>query len=247
MQPMPPADQNFPGQVPPQPQGPPAMAPAGQASAPPMSPPVGQPPLSAPPAGAPGQATLVGPPPHSRVFFIVLAIFAGVFVFGAMLGAAANAFFDDEVDGELGQRLQERTTGEGKVGQKMIDQTGAFTVENYECGLKELSSSSSPGPLETDGQFCLVTVLMENRDKENNYGLYAGNQLGVDAQGNTYQASTGAGSYVEDAGDVYGVLAPNEKRTVVLVFELEADATLAKLEFHDKSESNDKGVTVVLN
>jgi hypothetical protein len=129
-----------------------------------------------------------------------------------------------------------------KIGQAARDGKLEFTVQTVKCGVKKVGS----GGLGKDaqGQFCLVTVKVSNIGKEAQTFSDSG-QKGYAADGTEYSTDTTAAIYAnKDAATFLNEINPGNGVTGVLVFDIPANVTLAKLELHDSPFSG--GVTVQL-
>lgn len=196
---------------------------------------------------SPQGATLSGPPPKSHAPLFVLAIIAVAALLGSLVGVGVAAGFDDSINTEEKARLRERTSGTGKIGQRMIDQTLEITVDSVECGISEIPG---PGihPSEPDqGQFCKVGITVKNRKDDTYDGLMSINAETTD--GKSHGFATVPTSDLNSNGAAYQnlKLEPGESETVVYVFDVPTQTQLATILFDDDQYSTRASGGVKIN
>jgi hypothetical protein len=130
-----------------------------------------------------------------------------------------------------------------KVGEAVRDGKFEFTVQQVKCGVGQLGNDMLGK--KAQGQFCLVTVQVKNISKEAQT-LSDSSQRAFGADKAQYSTDTAAGIYAnQDAATFLNQINPGNQVTGVLVYDVPANATLAKVELHDSPFSG--GVTVQLS
>ena len=128
------------------------------------------------------------------------------------------------------------------IGDKARDGKFEFVVRSVECGRTTVGS----GFLEekAQGQFCLVSLRVENIGKEPR-SFSDSNQKAYAADGSEYSSDSGAGLVANQDGFViYEEINPGNKINAVVVFDVPKKVKLTKVKLHDSFWSG--GVTVEL-
>ena len=128
------------------------------------------------------------------------------------------------------------------IGDKARDGKFEFVVKSVECGRTTIGS----GFLEekAQGQFCLVSLRVENIGKEAR-SFSDSNQKAYAADGSEYSSDTGAGLVAnQDGWMIYEEINPGNKINAVVVFDVPKKVKLTKVKLHDSFWSG--GVTVEL-
>lgn len=129
-----------------------------------------------------------------------------------------------------------------KLGEAVRDGKFEFTVQQVKCGVTQLGSDLVGK--KAQGQFCLVTVQVKNIGKEAQ-AFSDSSQKAFGADKTQYTTDSAAGIYANpDAATLFNQINPGNQVTGVLVYDIPAGATIAKLELHDSPFSG--GVTVQL-
>jgi hypothetical protein len=163
--------------------------------------------------------------------------------FGAVVALGCGAGGGTEASsggsGNSGGKAEAKTA---KVGEAARDGKFEFTVQQVKCGVNQLGTDLVGK--KAQGQFCLVTVQVKNIGKEAQ-AFSDSSQKAFGADKTQYSTDSGAGMYAnQDASTLFNEINPGNQVTGVLVYDIPAAATLAKLELHDSPFSG--GVTVQL-
>jgi hypothetical protein len=130
-----------------------------------------------------------------------------------------------------------------KVGEAARDGKFEFTVQQVKCGVPQVGTE--PLGKKAQGQFCLVTLQVKNIGKEAQ-AFSDSSQKASGADKTQYSTDSAAGLYAnQDAATLFNQINPGNQVTGVLVYDIPAAATLAKLELHDSPFSS--GVAVQLS
>lgn len=127
------------------------------------------------------------------------------------------------------------------IGAEAIDGKFAFTVTKVKCGIDSVGSSSFGA--EAQGQFCLVSLNIENVGDEPQT-MFADNQKVFDSEGREFSADTASMLYLEGASTWIKEINPGNTLKGELLFDVPADASLDYIELHDSMFSG--GVEVSL-
>jgi hypothetical protein len=167
----------------------------------------------------------------------LIALVAGAVVaLGCGSGASQTASGSSDGGGKAAAKT-------AKVGEAVRDGKFEFTVQPVKCGVPQVGTE--PLGKKAQGQFCLVTLQVKNIGKEAQT-LSDSSQKAFGADKAQYSADTAAGIYANpDAATFLNQINPGNQITGVLVFDIPAAATLAKLELHDSPFSG--GITVQLS
>jgi hypothetical protein len=167
-------------------------------------------------------------------------------VFALMTGAVLA--FGCSGAGSSGSGSGSGSGGNGRapaagIGTAVRDGKFEFTVQKVQCGVPSVGSDAVGK--KAQGQFCLVTVVVRNiGDKAQTFSDSSQKAFGAD--GVEYSADTAAGLYAnQDAAAFLTEINPGNQVTGVLVYDIPAAATLARLELHDSPFSG--GITVSLS
>ena len=129
-----------------------------------------------------------------------------------------------------------------KVGESARDGKFEFTVESVKCGVGKVGSDLLGAAAQ--GQFCLVTVKVSNIGNEAQ-SFSDSSQKAYGADGVEYSTDSSAAFYAnEDAAALFKEINPGNSLTAVIVFDIPASASLARLELHDSPFSG--GVAIQL-
>lgn len=160
---------------------------------------------------------------------------------GAVLALGCSAGAGGSGSGS-GSGAEGRAPAAG-VGTAARDGKFEFTVQKVQCGVPSVGSAAVGK--KAQGQFCLVTVLVRNiGDKAQTFSDSSQKAFGADDV--EYSADTAAGLYAnEEATTFLNEINPGNQVTGILVYDIPAAATLARLELHDSPFSG--GVTVSLS
>lgn len=130
-----------------------------------------------------------------------------------------------------------------RLGTPVRDGKFQFTVTNVRCNVTELGTP--PFGTKAQGQFCLVTVKVQNIG-DRAQTLFDGGQYLYDASGRRFSASSEAGIYANpnDQQVFITPINPGNAVTGSLVFDIPKGVTPTKIELHDSAFSG--GVVVIL-
>jgi Domain of unknown function (DUF4352) len=128
------------------------------------------------------------------------------------------------------------------IGKSVRDGKFEFTVSKVQCGVRQVGGEYG---VKADGQFCLVTVKVENTGDEAQL-LDSSSQFGYDAAGRKLSADGGAGIYANPGGGgaFLNEINPGNAASAVIVFDIPRTAKLVRLELHASPFSG--GVEVTL-
>lgn len=128
------------------------------------------------------------------------------------------------------------------IGDTAVDGKFSFTVASVKCGIKSVGTKYLGK--KPQGQFCAVSVKVENTGKEPET-MFADNQKIFDDQDREFAPDTSAMIYMKDGGDTWvKEINPGNTLEGVLLFDLPKDATPKTIELHENAFST--GVTVEL-
>jgi hypothetical protein len=170
----------------------------------------------------------------------LIALVAGAVVaLGCGSGAGQTASSGSDGGGKAAAKTAGKTA---KVGEAVRDGKFEFTVQQVKCGVAQLGTDMLGK--KAQGQFCLVTIQVKNIGKEaQTFSDSSQKAFGADKA--QYTADTAAGIYAnQDAATFLNQINPGNQVTGVLVYDIPAAATLAKLELHDSPFSG--GISVQL-
>ena len=235
------------GWGPPPPGGP--EQPSGQPQQPPGAP-YGQPGQQQPGWGPPA-ATQQPPKKGSRGRGFALGCLGvlGVLVLVGIIVALAGGG-DDGGTGTATDQPSATTTGTktteaapkaAGIGTPVRDGKFEFTVSKVDCGKSRIGTKDFGTTAQ--GQFCLVSVKVENIGQEAQT-LDGSSQYLYGDGGQKYDADTEAAIYLDDAQTFLEQINPGNTVNGVVVFDIPKDAKPAKIELHDSPFSG--GVTVDL-
>ncbi|GII22719.1 DUF4352 domain-containing protein [Planosporangium mesophilum] len=161
---------------------------------------------------------------------------------GAVVALGCGAGSTTATSGGSGNSGGKTAAKTAKVGEAARDGKFEFTVQQVKCGVPSLGNDMLGK--KAQGQFCLVTVQVKNIGKEAQAFSDSG-QKAFGADKTQYSTDSTAGMYAnQDAATLFNQINPGNQVTGVLVYDIPAGATLAKLELHDSSFSG--GVDVQL-
>lgn len=159
----------------------------------------------------------------------------------ALLTACATES-DSGSSGGTGADSGTANAATASIGQPVRDGKFEFTVKKVKCDVNRV------GPMdfgvEAQGQFCLVTVQVENIGDEAQ-SFFGSNQYLYDEEGRQFSADDEAAIYLEDSQSLYEEINPGNSVQGVVVFDIPKDATPASIELHDSAFSG--GVAVELS
>ncbi len=175
--------------------------------------------------------------PRRRSGRTVLLVFAGVLaaccVSGALLALLGSAFLGGS--STLGSAPPGLNTA-------VADGEFEFVVTSVSCGHDSVGRSFVTK--QPQGQYCIVDLSIRNIGTEGQT-FADGWQKAVGPDGTIFGADTGAGVIAnENANAWFTLINPGNKITGKMVFDIPANASIAKLELHDSPLSG--GVTVTL-
>lgn len=128
------------------------------------------------------------------------------------------------------------------IGQPASDGAFTFTVASVECGQSIVGEE--PFAEEAQGQFCLLSVRVENTG-DSAQSLFADNQLLLNTDGTQYSASSQATFANDvDGNTLFTEINPGNAVEGVIVFDVPEAAQIATAELHDSAFSG--GVEVNL-
>lgn len=129
------------------------------------------------------------------------------------------------------------------VGQAADDGKFRFTVQSLECGETKVGDDFLNKAAQ--GQFCMLSVTVENIGQESQY-LFADNQYLFDAEGRKFSADGEATIYNDtDDRTIFEEINPGNTLSGVIVFDVPNGAEIVRAEMHDSAFSG--GVSVSLN
>lgn len=126
------------------------------------------------------------------------------------------------------------------IGTEVRDGKFAFTVTSVETGQTQAGTNPYANKV-PQGQFVFVNVDVKNIGNEPQ-AYFGGNQKLIDAQGREFADDAEAEVYANEGNYTIGDINPGNTASVVLVFDIPADAQPKTLELHDSMFSN--GATV---
>lgn len=130
-----------------------------------------------------------------------------------------------------------------KIGEPARDGKFEFTVKKVKCGVTKVGNDFLNATAQ--GQFCLVTVHVQNIGKEPR-AFSDSNQKAYGADGAEFSTDSSAGLYAnENADTFFNEINPGNEVTGVLVFDIPKKAELTRLELYDSAFSG--GVVVALD
>lgn len=94
-----------------------------------------------------------------------------------------------------------------------------FTVNAIECGIPSVGNSTFG--VEAQGEFCKITMTVENTGNEADY-FSASNQIVKDAQGREFEADTSAMIYLEEGDEVWlgSDINPGNSADVAILYDM---------------------------
>lgn len=130
-----------------------------------------------------------------------------------------------------------------RLGTPVRDGKFQFTVTKVRCNVTELGTA--PFGTKAQGQFCLVTVKVQNIG-DRAQTLFDGGQYLYDASGRRFSASSEAGIYANpnDQQVFITPINPGNAVTGSLVFDIPKGVTPTRVELHDSAFSG--GAVVIL-
>jgi hypothetical protein len=163
--------------------------------------------------------------------------------FGAVVALGCGAGGTKASSGGSGNSGSKAETKTAKVGEAARDGKFEFTVQQVKCGVGQVGTDMLGK--KAQGQFCLVTLQVKNIGKEAQ-AFSDSSQKALGADKAQYTADSAAGLYAnQDGATLFNQINPGNQVTGVLVYDIPAAATLAKLELHDSPFSG--GITVQLS
>jgi hypothetical protein len=191
---------------------------------------------------------------------LIIAIVLGVAVIGIVIELATSGGGSDSADSNdsspattevvEGEVLTEEEVVEAPVedglpgiGDPAADGKFTFTVSKVKCGVDEVGSEFLSE--KAQGQFCLVTMNVENTGDEAQT-FDAGSQKGLTNTGAEVEADGTASLYANDDADTFlaNINPGNSIKNVVVVYDIAPDQTLDAVILFDSFFSG--GVTVSL-
>jgi hypothetical protein len=127
------------------------------------------------------------------------------------------------------------------IGTPVRDGKFEFTVKKIDCGKSRIGTKDFG--TSAQGQFCLVSVKVENIGKEAQT-LDGSSQYLYGDGGQKYDADTEAAIYLDDAQTFLEEINPGNSVNGIVVFDIPKNAKPSKIELHDSAFSG--GVTVEL-
>ena len=109
--------------------------------------------------------------------------------------------------------------------------------------IANLLKESKDFGVEAQGQYCLVSVQVENIGEEAQ-SFFGSNQYLYDEEGRQFSADDEAAIYLENSQSLYEEINPGNSVQGTVVFDIPKNATPARIELHDSAFSG--GVTVDL-
>jgi hypothetical protein len=154
------------------------------------------------------------------------------------LASLASRNADNQGGGESGRNESERTAAReaaatassAKQGRSVRDGNLSITVNQVRCGVERIGRGLRAR--NANGQFCLVVLTVANVG-EQRWGLPFIGQALVDADGERYGPDLFARGAVPGGEAVWKELAPGQRTSGTVVFELPERARPAKLELND--------------
>lgn len=128
------------------------------------------------------------------------------------------------------------------IGAPVRDGKFEFTVSKVRCGVPSVGGEYGQ---KADGQFCLVSLKVENIGDESQL-LNASSQYAYDATGRKLDADAAAGIYANpgSGGAFLNEINPGNAAVAILVFDIPRTAKLVRLELHDSPFSGGVEVRV---
>lgn len=189
------------------------------------------------------------PPPRRRSglrVLLVLGLIFAAFVAGGIIVAVLNAASSNPPvtapqGGDTGPAEPDAPPPPPGVGDSVADGPFEFVVNSVDCGRTSLGGLIKA---EAKGQFCIVDLTVTNTGDESPAFSELW-QRAYDADGNEYGTDAVAGAVVNQSlGSLWTSIPAGESMTGKIVYDIPADATLAKLELHHSPLSAGAVVTV---
>jgi hypothetical protein len=147
----------------------------------------------------------------------------------AVLGLVALAGLGLACGGDPAPAGVGRTQPPPGVGQAVRDGAFEFRVGLVQCGRPVVGDA--PTLEAADGQFCLVELTVENATAEPRMFTDA-DQKAFNLAGMSYTTDPSAANYINEE-DLPMDIAPGQRVTVTIVFDIPKDEKLTGLELHD--------------
>lgn len=176
------------------------------------------------------------PPPRRRSgvrVLLVLGLIFAAFVAGGIIVAVLNAASSNPPvtapSGGSDPAEPDAPPAPPGVGDTVSDGSFEFVVNSVDCGRTSLGGIVK---LEAKGQYCIVDLTVTNSGDESPAFSELW-QRAYDANGNEYGTDALAGAVVNQSlGSLWTSIPAGESMTGKIVYDIPADATLAKLELH---------------
>lgn len=127
------------------------------------------------------------------------------------------------------------------IGDPVLDQQFVFTVTKIECDVRRIGSDWLNA--RAAGQFCLVSILVENIG-DRPQAFYGDHQVLVDAKGYRYSASADAASYLDHSRSLREQINAGDRLTGQVVYDIPKLSRPDRIDLHASLYS--PGVAVVL-
>lgn len=170
---------------------------------------------------------------QKKRFIIPLALLALI-----VLASVLTTGDGDDLGGDTDQAAgpQEAPSDEemAQMGSPVQDGKFEFTVTNFECGETEVGPEGFSE--QAQGQFCIVTMTVENIGNESQ-SLFADNQLLIDAEEREFSADSVATVMMEENETFFSEINPGNSLEGQVVFDVPEDAEIVAIELHDSAFS----------
>lgn len=162
---------------------------------------------------------------QKKRFIVPIALVLIIGISQGMSGGSGtdNTGTDTSTSGEE-STTEEATNEMLGIGDAAVDGDFSFTVSGVECGIPSVGSDVFGS--EAQGQYCLVSVSIENVGSEAKT-MFADSQKLFDSEGREFSTDTSAMIYLEDGADSWlSEINPGNTLEGKLLFDIPADATI---------------------
>jgi Domain of unknown function (DUF4352) len=110
-----------------------------------------------------------------------------------------------------------------------------FVVSGMDCGIRRIGSDYLNE--EAQGQFCIVSLTVQNTSATCRRRSSGRNQYLFNAAGQRFDADTAAGIYLDDSESFIERINPGNSLSGKVVFDVPPDAVPVSIELHDSAFS----------
>jgi hypothetical protein len=161
---------------------------------------------------------------QKKRFIVPIALVLLIGISQAMNGGSGTDNSANDTTSDEGSTSEEATNEMLGIGDAAVDGDFSFTVSGVECGIPSVGTDVFG--VEAQGQFCLVSVSIENIGSEAKT-MFADSQKLFDSEGREFSADTSAMIYLEDGADSWlSEINPGNTLAGQLLFDVPADAAI---------------------